>query len=96
MVSKELIFQQIQEITDVPILIFGSYVKDTVTKTSDIDIFVQTMSKKIQEAIELINSKISVKKGDFTKDSLLNKEIKQYSVAIQGIEFYTKWMMKNY
>ena len=69
-------------------VLFGSYAKGTVTKNSDIDIYIETTDKKIKEAVELINSKISVKIGRYDKNSLLIKEIEKDHVVIKGIESY--------
>ena len=70
------------------VVLFGSYAKGTVTKNSDIDIYIETTDKRIKEDVELINSKISVKIGRYDKNSLLIKEIEKDHVIIKGIESY--------
>ena len=73
------------------IVLFGSYAKFTAKKDSDIDIFVETRSRKTKEAIEATHSKIRVKIGDFDIDSQLIKEIIKNHIILRGVEeFYEK------
>ena len=73
------------------IILYGSVAKNEEGKESDIDIYIETQSKKLKEEIELLNSKINVKIGKYNKDSLLIKEIEKNHVIIKGIEvFYEK------
>lgn len=69
-------------------ILFGSYSKGTATKGSDIDIYIDTKDSKLKEEVELIDSKISVKIGSYSKDSLLIKEIEKNHVIIKGAELY--------
>ncbi len=72
-------------------ILFGSYAKGIANKNSDIDVYIDTRDKKIKEEVELIDSKISLKIGDYDKDSLLIKEIEKDHVIIKGVElFYEK------
>ncbi|MEM4397312.1 MAG: nucleotidyltransferase domain-containing protein [Candidatus Woesearchaeota archaeon] len=72
-------------------LIFGSYAKQTSTKESDIDIYIETLDKEIKKEIESINSRISVKIGNYEKENLLIKEIEKNHIIIKGgEEFYEK------
>ena len=84
----------IKEILDVTkeemVIIFGSYAKLTATEKSDIDIFVNTNSKKLKEEIEQINSKVSVKIGDINLKSILNNEILRYGIALQNASYFLK------
>ena len=69
-------------------ILFGSYAKGTASKESDIDIYIDTTDNKIKEEVELIDSKISVKIGNYNKDSLLIKEIEKAHTIIKGVELY--------
>lgn len=81
---KPVINEIINNISNEIVLIFGSYVKGTSTEKSDIDIFINTNSRKIKDEIEMINSKISVKIGDLTKDSFLKNEIIKSCIILNG------------
>ncbi len=73
------------------IILFGSYSKFIAKETSDIDIYMETNSKKVKEKIESINSKIKVKIGKFDSSDLLIKEIVKDHVLLKGVEdFYEK------
>jgi len=73
------------------IILFGSYAKFLAKKDSDIDIYVETRSRKLKEEIESIHSRIKVKIGDFDLNSLLIKEIIKNHVILKGVEeFYEK------
>ena len=73
------------------IILFGSYAKFIPKENSDIDIYVETMDKKIKEKIHNVNDLLSVKIGNFNKDDLLIKEIIKNHIIIQGGEsFYEK------
>ena len=69
-------------------ILFGSYAKGTANKESDIDIYVDTKDRKIKEEIELIDSKIRMKIGHYSKESLLIKEIEKNHIIIKGVENY--------
>jgi predicted nucleotidyltransferase len=78
------------------IILFGSYAKFSAKEDSDIDVFVETNSKKTKETIESVNSQIRVKTGDFNPESLLIKEIIKNHVIIRGVEdFYEKTKFFN-
>lgn len=71
------------------IILFGSYAKNIPKPESDIDIYIETEEQSIKRQIEEINSKLSVKIGRFSKDSLLIKEIIKNHVMLKGAErFY--------
>lgn len=71
--------------------VFGSYAKGSANKESDIDIYVDTKDKKLAKEIELLDSKISVHIGRYSKESILIKEIEQNHIIIKGVEdFYGK------
>lgn len=69
-------------------ILFGSYAKGIATKSSDVDIYIDTKDNKLKEEVELIDSKISLKIGSYNKDSLLIKEIEKNHVIIKGVELY--------
>ncbi len=69
-------------------ILFGSYAKGMAGKDSDIDIYIDTKDRNIKDAVELIDSKINVKIGAYTKDSLLIKEIERNHILIKGVELY--------
>jgi len=73
------------------VVIFGSYAKFSAKKGSDIDVFVETLDKKIKENIESVHSKINAKMGKFNLNSPLAKEIINGHVILRGVEeFYEK------
>ena len=73
------------------IILFGSYAKGNPKKDSDIDIYLETIDNKIKNKVKELNSKLSVKMGDFDLTSLLIKEIIKNHVIIRGIEeFYER------
>lgn len=73
------------------IVIFGSYAKFTAKKDSDIDLFVETGDRRVEEELESIHSKINVKIGEFDLSSPLIKEIIKNHVILRGVEdFYEK------
>ncbi len=69
-------------------ILFGSYVKNIPTKTSDIDIYIEGKSNNLKKDIEKINSLIDVKQGIFDSENLLIKEIIKNHVVIKGLERY--------
>jgi predicted nucleotidyltransferase len=70
------------------ILLFGSYAKGTFNKNSDIDIYIETTSRKIKQDVEGIYHHIGVKIGIFNPDDLLVREIIKNHVIIRGGEEY--------
>ena len=69
-------------------ILFGSYAKGIATKTSDIDIYIDLRDNKLKEKVELIDSKISVKIGNYDSDNFLIKEIEKDHAIIKGAELY--------
>ncbi len=70
------------------IILFGSYAKGIPKKSSDIDVYIETTSRKIKQNVEKIYYLISVKIGAFNPDDLLVKEIIKNHVIIKGGEEY--------
>jgi len=72
-------------------ILFGSYAKGIAGRRSDIDIYLETKDRQIKKDIENMNSKISIKIGEYNPDSLLIKEIEKSHVVLKGVEeFYSK------
>ncbi len=69
-------------------ILFGSYSKGLAKQDSDIDIYLETDNKKIKLEIESIDSRLSIKIGEFSADNLLIKEIIKNHVIIKGVEDY--------
>ena len=73
------------------IILFGSYAKFMAKSGSDIDVYVDTTSRKIKEEIEAVHSRIKVKIGNFDISSQLVKEIIKSHIILKGVEeFYEK------
>ncbi len=73
------------------VILFGSYAKFSAKRDSDIDIYIETRSRKLKEDVESVHSGISVKIGDFDLSSPLIKEIVKNHVILKGVEeFYEK------
>ncbi len=73
------------------VILFGSYAKFLAKPDSDIDIYVDTRSRKCKEELEALHSKVKVKIGDFNPDSQLIKEIIKNHIILKGVEgFYEK------
>lgn len=70
------------------IVLFGSYSKGIENKNSDIDIYIEIKSNSLKKELEKISNKLSIKIGDFDKESLLGKEIIKNHIIIQNIERY--------
>lgn len=72
-------------------VIFGSYAKGTATKESDIDLYIETDNRNIKDSIQQIDTKLSVKIGNYDKKNILIKEIEKDHIIIKGVErFYEK------
>jgi predicted nucleotidyltransferase len=67
-------------------ILFGSYANETNRKESDIDLYIDT--KKHQEKLLLLDSKLGIKYGKFDKNSLLVQEITKNHVIIKGVELF--------
>lgn len=71
-------------------ILFGSYAKGNAHKDSDIDVYID--NKELKDEIHLIDSRLSVKTGEYDKNNLLIKEIEKNHVIIKGVEaFYDKY-----
>jgi len=76
------------------IILFGSYAKGNPKSDSDIDIYIETKDNKIKNKLEQINSKLSIKCGEFDTNSLLIKEIIKNHIIIRGVEdFYDRFKL---
>ncbi len=73
------------------VILFGSYSKFTAKKDSDIDLYIETKSRRTKEEVESVHSKVKVKIGNFDLNSSLIKEIIKDHVILKGVEdFYEK------
>lgn len=71
------------------ILLFGSYAKFDSNINSDIDIYINSSVHSLKEKVESLNSRLSVKLGEFNQNSLLIKEIIKNHIILRGAEeFY--------
>ncbi len=86
------VVEQIQKNKRVELaVLFGSYAKDLATVTSDIDVYLCTTYHPLKETIEKIDSKLSVKIGQYNRNSVLMREIEKNHLIIKGVElFYEK------
>jgi predicted nucleotidyltransferase len=72
-------------------ILFGSYAKFSANKESDIDVYVDTLSQKLKQEIEKIDSRINAKIGRYDGKNLLIKEIEKNHIIIKGVEnFYER------
>lgn len=69
-------------------ILFGSYAKGIAKRDSDIDIFIETRDRNLKKELQLLNSKLSVKIGNYNRTNLLIREIKKNHVIIKGVEMY--------
>lgn len=71
-------------------VIFGSYAKGLAKKDSDIDIYIDG-NRSLRDEIRLLDSRLSIKIGEYDRKSLLIQEIEKSHIVIKGIEeFYGK------
>ncbi len=69
-------------------ILFGSYAKGNAKKESDVDIFVDSVSRDLKKELELFDRRISIKIGRYEKQNILIKEIKKNHVIIKGVQKY--------
>lgn len=69
-------------------ILFGSYAKGIAKRDSDIDIFIETRDRNLKKELQLLNSKLSVKIGNYNRANLLIREIEKNHVIIKGVELY--------
>ncbi len=69
-------------------LLYGSYAKGLATRTSDIDIYIETPDTATKKQLEQRHSSLSVKIGTFDPSSPLIREIIKDHVIIRGLEEY--------
>ncbi|MBU2562523.1 MAG: nucleotidyltransferase domain-containing protein [Nanoarchaeota archaeon] len=83
------IIERIQENNKIKLaILFGSYAKQSAEKGSDIDIYIETKDKKIKQGLEILDSNLSVKIGEYDKKNLLIREIEKNHVIVKGVEVY--------
>ena len=69
-------------------ILFGSYAKGNPKKESDVDIYIENKNPRLKKEIENIDTRLSVKIGEYNKSNLLIKEIEKNHVIIKGVEQY--------
>ena len=69
-------------------VLFGSYARGTANKNSDIDVFIETKDRNLKKELKLLNSRLSVKIGEYDRSSPLIKEIEKKHVIIKGAEIF--------
>ena len=69
-------------------VLFGSYAKRTAKVDSDIDVYIETIDKKLKEDLSFVDSKLNIKIGKYDKSNLLIREIEKNHVIIKGVEYY--------
>lgn len=73
------------------IILFGSYAKGNPKTESDIDLYLETEDSRVKNRLKELNSKLSIKIGEFDTKSLLIKEIIKNHIIIRGLEdFYER------
>ena len=83
------IFEKIQKGKVIGLaVLFGSYAKGTAKQESDIDIYIETQSRKLKKEFSLLDTRLNLKIGKYDEKSLLIKEIEKNHVIIKGIEKY--------
>jgi len=84
-----VIFDDILKRTDAPLIVlFGSYAKGLAKRESDIDIYLETTSRKVKKNVEDVHSRIAVKIGPFDTRSPLIREIIKNHVILRGVEAF--------
>jgi len=68
--------------------IFGSYSKGTESKKSDVDIYIESEDVSLKKEYSKLDSKFSIKLGEWDKDNFLVKEIIENHILIKGAEIY--------
>jgi len=69
-------------------ILFGSYAKGIARNDSDIDVYIETDKLELKKELSLIDSRISIKIGNYDKEAALIKEIEKAHVIIKGVEEY--------
>jgi predicted nucleotidyltransferase len=69
-------------------LLFGSYAKGIASKDSDIDIYIESRDKNLRKELKMLDSKLSVKIGDYERSAPLIKEIEKNHVTLKGVEYF--------
>ncbi len=83
------IVKQIKEIKKIKLaVLFGSYAREMEHKSSDIDVYVESKDNFLKKELELIDSKLSIKIGNFDKKSPLIREIIKNHIIIKGVDRY--------
>jgi predicted nucleotidyltransferase/predicted transcriptional regulator len=83
------IFEKIQNNQKIKMaILFGSYAKGLAKQESDIDVYIETVERRVKQEIGKIDSNLSIKIGEFSTGNLLIKEIIKNHIIIKGVEDY--------
>ena len=69
-------------------VLFGSYVKGTASKDSDVDLYVETSDLSLKADLEKLSGHLSVKIGVYDRTNPLIREIEHDHVIIKGFEAF--------
>lgn len=73
------------------VILYGSYAGFSAKKESDIDIYLETDGLKPKKTLEALDSRLSVKTGEFMKGDPLIKEVIRKHIILRGVEdFYER------
>lgn len=87
--SLRNILEKIQENPKIRLaILFGSYSRRNPKRESDIDIYIESNDLKLKKEIENIDTRLSIKIGEYDKSNLLIKEIEKNHVILKGVEDY--------
>ncbi len=77
---------------EVPLaVLFGSHAKGTAKPGSDIDLFLETRDREVRKDFEALDTRLSVKIGEFEVSNHLVREIVKDHVILKGVEqFYER------
>ncbi len=82
---------ELREGTDGEVIcIFGSHADGTETKTSDIDVYIESHDRALRERIQHISPKVSLQFGTLEPTSTIAKEIRRNHVIIQNVERFLR------
>ena len=84
-----LIVEKIQNDRSIRLaMFFGSYAKGFAKKDSDIDVYIETKNTEIKKSLEMTDTKLSIKIGEYRRENNLIKEMEKEHVIIKGVEDY--------
>jgi predicted nucleotidyltransferase len=70
------------------VILYGSYARFATKPGSDIDIYVETTDTRPKKTLEQLDSRLSVKTGNFIKGDPIIEEIVRNHIILRGVEDY--------